>query len=54
MGLRNEEQVAIEQLNLSNFRMWSFTLLKTFNDELVTNNSDSLTLPVPCIFESCI
>ena len=40
----DEEQAAIEQLNLSNLKMWSSTSLTTFNNNIVTNNSDSLGL----------
>ena len=37
-----EDQAVIEQLTLSNFKKWSFTALKTFNNYtiIMTNNSD--------------
>ena len=38
----DEEQVVFEQLTLSDFKKWSSTSLKTFNNYtiIMTNNSD--------------
>ena len=40
----DEEQAFFEQLTLSNFKMWSFTTLKDFNNYSVitTNISDNI------------
>ena len=42
----DEEQAFFEQLTLSNFKMWSFTTLKDFNNYSVitTNISDNIMI----------
>ena len=42
----NEEQDAIEELTLSDFKMWSSSALKIFNDcsIIMVNNSDSINI----------
>ena len=42
MGRMDKEQAVFEQLTLSDFKKWSSTALKTFNNytKIMTNNSD--------------
>ena len=46
MSCMDEEQAFFEQLTLSNFKMWSFTTLKDFNNYSVitTNISDNIMI----------
>ena len=38
----DEEQALLEQLTLSDMKMWSFTALKTFNNyNIITSNIDN-------------
>ena len=42
----DEEQAVFRQLTLSNFKKWSFTALKTFNNStiIMTNNSGKIRI----------
>ena len=42
----DKEQAVFEQLTLSNFKKWSSTALKTFNNYtiIMTNNSDKIKI----------
>ena len=46
MGCMDKEQAVFEQLTLSNFKKWSSTALKTFNNYtiIMTNNSDKIKI----------
>ena len=41
MGRMDEEQAIFEQLTLSNFKRWSSTALKTFNNSTIIMTNDS-------------
>ena len=42
----DKEQAVFEQLTLSDFKKWSFTALKNFNNYniIMTNNSDKIRI----------
>ena len=42
----DEDQAVFEQLNLYDFKSWSSTALKTFNDYsiVINNNSDNIRI----------
>ena len=44
MGRMNKEQAVFEQITLSDFKKWSSSALKTFNNYTITmtNNSDKI------------
>ena len=46
MGRMDEEQAIFEQLTLSNFKKWSSTALKTFNNytKIMTNITDKIRI----------
>ena len=41
MGRIDEEQAVLEQLTLSDFKKWSSTALRTFNDSAIIMTNDS-------------
>ena len=45
-GRMDKEQAVCEQLTLSDFKKWSFTALKNFNNYtiIMTNNSDKIRI----------
>ena len=45
MGRMDKEQAVFEELTLSDFKKWSFTALKTFNNyTIIMTNSDKIRI----------